>query len=180
MKHVLLLASAAVALGYSHGRTKTVMVKEGKGDPFRINASDFEADQAEGGDKKYTEVKDDTDRVGRGKLSDVNVTGNGVDGEVQTTAAPSAPDFSKPAGSNTDPVDPVKNAAAPVATTPDQILVMKSTKGKTKGKFILADGEGVAITGDRAKLLKINEEGYDTEEAAKAAQTHTNPEPAPN
>ncbi len=177
MKHIALIG--ALALGYSHGRTETVLVKGSDG-PIRVNKSDFDADQE--GDKNYTlyKGKNDADTtVARGARSDVNVTGQGENGgEVQTTAAPSAPDFSSPAGSE-QPIDKVKNAAAPTSTTADQILVMKQGSGKN-AKYFLTDGMGQKITGDRAKLLKIDENGYDSEEAAKAVQTHTNPEPSPN
>lgn len=178
MKRILLLSAAApLALGFSHGTVETVMVKKGKnGDPFRMNKADFEADDS--GD--YTEVKGKDAEAAKGTRSDVNVSGNGEGGEVKTTAAPSAPDFSAPEAAAADPVDPVKQAVAPKATSADQLLVMKSTKGKTKGKFIIVDGTGAPIEGDRAKLLKIDPDGYDTEEAAKAVQTHTNPEPSPN
>lgn len=173
MKRIALLATAALAVGYSHGRVATVTVKKGKsGDPFRMNKSDFDADQE--GDKEYTEVKDKT-VAATGTRSDVNVTGEGEDGgEVQTTAAPSAPNFNRPEGEKL-PIDTTKNAVAPSSTTADQLLVMKQGK-----KFYITDGMGQKITGDRAALLKIDEKGYDSEEAAKAVQTHTNPEPSPN
>lgn len=173
MKRIALLTTALVAIGYSHGRTETVLVKGSDG-PIRVNKDDFDADQA--GEKKYTAYHGkDGDDAPSGDRSDVNVTGNGVDGQVLTTAAPSTPNFSGPAGSLADPIDQTKNAVAPVSTTADQLLVMKQGK-----KFFITDGMGQKITGDRAKLLKIDERGYDSEETAKAVQTHTNPEPSPN
>lgn len=180
MKRIALLATTALTLGYSHGVVDTVMVKKGaKGEPFRMNRDDFDADQAEGGAKEYTEVKNDDADADGGERSDVNVTGAGVDGEVKTTAAPSAPNFGAPEGAAIDPVDEVKQAVAPKSTTADQLLVMKEGTGKN-AKFYITDGMGAKITGDRAKLLKIDENGYDSEETAKAVQTHTNPEPSPN
>jgi len=175
-KRIYALIATSIALGYSHGRTETVMISGGRGkDPIRVNKSDFDADQE--GDKTMSLYKgaatpDDT----KSGASDVNVTHAGTGGEVQTTAAPSAPNFST-GDAQTMPMDDTKNAAAPATTTDDQLLVMKSTKGKTKGKFVIANGVGQPITGDRAKLLDIDEDGYDTEAAAKAVQTRTEPKP---
>lgn len=179
MKRIALLATTALAVGYSHGRTETVMVKGSDG-PVRVNKADFDADQAEGGDKNYTAYKGKEPTASTGQRSDVNVSGQGEDGEVQTTAAPSAPDFSTGEGVATDPIDPVKNAAAPKSTTSDELLVMKITSGKDKGKFTLVDGGGKRLSDDRVALLKLGNNVFDTEAAAKQMQTHTNPEPAPN
>lgn len=157
----------AVAVGYSHGQTETITVNIGKSkDAVRINADDF--------DEKTMKKVEDT---GAGASSDVNVTHQGQGGEVVTTAAPSAPNFGSPEEAPL-PIDPVKNAVAPAGTTPDQLLVMKSTKGATKGKYVIADGMGVAITGDRAKHLGIDENGYDTEEMASQVVSTTEPKPA--
>lgn len=176
MKRLMLsAASALAAIGYSHGTTETVMVKrKGWKDPVRVNRSDFDTDQA--GAKEFTEYTgDDAEALNTGIASDVNATGaNGV----QTTAAPSAPNFAPAENADPLPVDPVKQAAAPSSTTVDQLLVMKSGTGKN-AKFFIADGVGNKITGDKAKLLGIDESGYDTEEAAKAVQTRTEPSDAP-
>ena len=75
-------------------------------------------------------------------------------------------------------MDETKNAAAPAATTADQLLVMKQGSGKS-AKFFITDGMGQKITGDRAKLLGIEEAGYDSEEAAKLVQSTTEPKPTP-
>lgn len=171
MKRIALLTSALVAIGYSHGRLETVLV-EGPDGPIRINKDEFDADQE--GEKNYTAHKGEA-AAPSGDRSDANVTGKGVDGQVLTTAAPSAPNFSSTPSGSAGPIDATKNAVAPVSTTVDQLLVMKQGK-----KYFITDGMGQKITGDRAKLLKIDESGYDSEEAAKAVQTHTNPEPAPN
>ena len=179
MKNLYLLGAATAALGYSHGTTETVLVKGSDG-PIRVNKSDFDADQA--GDKTMTEFKgkdptegDNDGKVARGTASDVNVTGaHGV----QTTAAPSAPDFSGGDATRPLPMYETKNAAAPAATTADQLLVMKQGSGKS-AKFFITDGMGQKITGDRAKLLGIEEAGYDSEEAAKLVQSTTEPKPTP-
>lgn len=170
MKKILFAASTALAaIGYG---VETVLVKGQDGKGLRVNKSDFDADQAK--DKPtYTEFKGDAENEvgGDGASSDVNVTGaNGV----QTTAAPSAPNFGGGPDSDPLPIDPVKNAAAPSATTADQLLVMKSGK-----KWFIADGMGNKVTGDRAKLLGIEEGGYDSEEAAHRVQTTTEPSKAP-
>lgn len=182
MKRIFLSTVAVAALGFSHGRTSTVYVtRKGSKDPVRVNQSDFDADQAEGGENTMTKYTGE-DPAGEvvGKVSDVNRTGQGEGGEVMTTAAPSAPDFSVPASTSTDPIDKVKNAAAPARTTADELLVMKITSGKDKGKFTIVDGKGQKLPDDRIALLKLGENVFDTEEAAKQMQTHTNPEPAPN
>jgi len=180
MNRILAMTTAAIALGYSHGRTETVLISGGKGkDPIRVNKTDYEADQAEdgAGEMKLFKGKDPADDApSTGGRSDVNVTGNGEGGEVQTTAAPSAPDLSSGSGT-TPPTDQVKQAAAPASTTADQLLVMRSTKGNTKGKFVICDGTGVPITGDRAKALDIDEKGYDTQDAASAVVSTTEPKP---
>ena len=148
---------------------------EGKGDPIRVNKTDFDADQAS--DKPRYKASDGPkdEATATGARSDVNVT---HDNGVQTTAAPSAPDFSGQGEGNTPPTDEVKQAAAPTATTVDQLLVMKSGTGKS-AKFFITDGMGQKIEGDRAKLLGIDEKGYDTEEAAKHVQSTTEPSKAP-
>lgn len=174
MRKIILAASTAIAaIGYSHGRSETVLVKGGKDGPIRVNKSDFDADQE--GDKKmslYTGKDGENEApAGGGTSSDVNLTNAGG---VQTTAAPSAPNFSGPTDADPLPMDPVKNAAAPAATTSDELLVMKSGK-----KFYICDGLGNKVTGDRAKLLGVDETGYDSEEAAKRVQTTTEPKPTP-
>lgn len=179
MKKILFAAAALAAVGYSHGRTETVMVtrKGGKG-VVRVNKSDFDADQA--GDKTMTIAKAteaDTeaggDAVAGGAMSDVNVTG--AHGVV-TTAAPSAPDMSSGDGDKSPPMDETKNAAAPAITGAEQLLVLK--EGVKNPKFYISDGMGNKITGDKAKLLGIDAAGYDTEEAAKAVQSRTEPSKA--
>lgn len=175
MKRIALLATTALAAGYANGsgRVETVLVKGDNG-PIRVNKSDFDADQA--GDKKYTrDTKAENDAAAAsGQVSDVNVTG---EGGVQTTAAPSAPNFSDGDAGKALPIDETKNAVAPKTTTADQLLVMKQGTGKS-AKFFISDGMGQKITGDRAKQLGIDEEGYDTEAAAKAVQSTTEPKPA--
>lgn len=173
MKRIDMLLASIVAVGYSHGRSETVLVSQGRGKgPLRINKSDFNEKEH----KLYS--GDDADElntgVASGKMSDVNETGaNGV----QTTAAPSAPDFSPGDADAKPPIDETKQAAAPIGTTADQLLVMKQGRGNS-AKFFIADGLGNKITGDRAKLLGIDEDGYDTEEAAKAVQSNTEPSKA--
>lgn len=182
MKRIAMLATTgALALGYSHGRTETVLISGGRGkDPIRVNKSDYEADQSDDGANEMSlyQGKNPPDETPtKGNRSDVNVTGQGDGGEVKTTAAPSAPDFTE-GDRATPPTDQTKNAAAPTSTTADQLLVMKSNKGKSKGKFVIADGTGTPITGDYAKTLGIDEGGYDTEAAAKEVQSKTEPKPA--
>lgn len=173
MKRIIYLAGASLgALAYSHGRSETTLV-QGKDGPVRVNKSDFDADQEKpAGDRQFKAHKGDDDTAtARGARSDVNASGAGG---VVTTAAPSAPDFSGPEGGAPTPIDETKNAAAPVSTTADQILVMKGGTDK-KPRWFLADGMGNKITGAKATKLGIDENGYDTQEAASAVQTHTQP-----
>lgn len=182
MKRILMVSTAAtVALGYSHGRAETVLISGGRGqDPIRVNKADYDADQADGGAKEMSLYKgdsvdkDDTSKTARS--SDVNVTHEGEGGEVQTTAAPSAPDFSK-GDAPTPPMDPVKSAAAPSSTTADQLLVMKITKGTNKGKFTIVDGLGQPLSDDKIALYDLGDNVFDTEAAAKQKQTTTEPKP---
>lgn len=172
MKRILFAATALAAVGYSHGRTETVTVtRKGSKDAVRVNKSDYDADQE--GDKTMTLHKSTEDAATGGARSDVNATNAGG---VITTAAPSAPDFSGGEG-NSLPMDETKAAVAPTSTTADQLLVMKSGNGKS-AKFFITDGMGQKITGDQAKLLGIDESGYDTEEAAKTVQSNTEPSKA--
>lgn len=174
MKRLLLSAAASHAIGYVNDTAETVLI-QGDNGPVRVNKSDFDMDQA--GDKtmkKFTGKDPTATDNGNGVASDVNVTGaNGV----LTTAAPSAPDFSAPQGEEL-PKDTLTGAAAPAVTTADQLLTMKQGSGKS-AKYFIADGMGNKITGDRAKLLGIDENGYDSEEAAKAVQSRTEPSKAP-
>lgn len=174
MKRIALLASTALGLGYAngHGRVETVYATvKGSKDPVRVNKTDFDADQEKDAkDRTYSEYKGD----------DPVATAKGTEGEVLPTAAPSAPKMAGDAGAPQPPVDQVKNAAAPAAPTDNQIFVMKQGSGN-KAKFFLTemvDGKAKKIEGDRAKLLGIDEDGYDTEEAANKVQSTTEPSKA--
>lgn len=174
MKRIALLASTALGLGYAngHGRVETVFATtKGSKDPIRVNKADFDADQEnDAKDRRYSEYK------GENPIAKVK----GEEGDVVPTAAPSAPKMAGDAGAPQPPVDQVKNAAAPVAPSENQIFVMKKGSGKS-AKFFLCEmkgNEAVKIEGDRAKLLDIDENGYDTEEAAKKAQSTTEPSKA--
>lgn len=179
MKRIYLHTVAAMAVGYSHGRTETVMVSGGRGkDPIRTNKADFDADQAGPKNMSLYQGEDHVPPAPTsGNRSTVNATHEGEDGEVLTTAAPSAPDFSRGEG-ETLLMDESKQAVAPASTTADQLVVMKVGSGKN-AKFVIADGMGKAVTGDQAKLLGIDEDGYKTEEAARKVQTHINPVSVP-
>lgn len=174
MKRIFLVSTAIAALGYMNDTCATTLVTVGKSKtPVRINTIDFDEDQAKpAGERQYKAHTGTDDAVSAtGVVSDVNLTGQGEGGTILTTAAPSAPDFSNPAGA-APLMDESKNAAAPTATDAGQWLVMKKGTGKA-AKFFVADGMGVQITGDAAKLAGIDESGYDTEDAARAVIDHT-------
>lgn len=65
------------------------------------------------------------------------------------------------------PAEPAPTAdVAPPAD--EQLIVMKSGTGKT-AKFFVADLKGAKVTGEAAAALGIDENGYATEDEAKAA-----------
>jgi hypothetical protein len=122
MKKIALLVGVALPLltAFTSETCETVTVKGEDGKPLRINASDFEADRKEnGGEGRYTLHKDEQPQTGGEPVQTFEQLG------VPPVAAPSAPDFSG-GGSAPTPTDEVKQAAAPVAPTPTQLLVMKS------------------------------------------------------
>lgn len=153
-KIIFATAAATAALAYSADLVETVTVKGSDGAPLRINKADYDADQAEDGAKAYTLHKTDAEQ---------SVPGGGVQTFEQLgippVAAPSAPDFSG-GGAPAIPIDPAKNAAAPVAPSPGQKLVTKEGTG-TKERWFVVDATGTKLTGDG-----IEEKGYTDEKAA--------------
>lgn len=174
MRYIHLISTAVAAIGYMNDACETVIVTPAGGKtPVRVNKSDFDADQElPAAQRHYKARKADDDAVdASGTMSDVNLTGQGEGGEILTTAAPSAPDFTS---GDAKPVlmDEAKGAAAPASTDVTQWLVMKTGNGKS-AKFFIANGLGQKITGDDAKLAGIDEAGYDTEDAARHVIDHT-------
>lgn len=168
MKRIALLAGAALPLltAFTSETCETVTVKGKDGHPLRINKSDFDADQADDGAKQYTLHKDDD---GPAKAASGEPVQTFEQLGIPPVAAPSAPDFSG-GQSAPIPIDPNKQAAAPVAPTPSQLLVMKSGS-----KYIVTDATGTPVK-DRPG---IENEGYKTEALALAAVAAAPQVPSP-
>lgn len=158
MKKLLLASVAMVApVAFMSETCETVLIKGKDGKPVRVNKSDYDADQAEGGAKEMTLFKggDDADQAVTGEpVKTFDQLG------MQPVAAPSAPDFSGGGETSSLPVDPRKEAAAPVAPSPNQRLVSKEGTGKNT-KYFVVDGTGAKIEMDG-----VNKDGYATEKEA--------------
>jgi hypothetical protein len=158
MKKIALLASvgASIATAFNNPTSdtcETVLVEGGDCGPVRVNKSDFDADQASDKPQYKLATVKEAAKVENDVPADPLVGGPPL-------AAPSAPDFS---GERKEPenIDPLKNAAAPTAGSPNQRLVFKEGK-----KFYVVDGGGNKIT-DMAP--NIDPAGYATEELAWTA-----------
>lgn len=160
MKRIALLAGAALPLltAFTSETCETVTVKGKDGHPLRINKSDFDADQADDGAKQYTLHKDDD---GPAKAASGEPVQTFEQLGIPPVAAPSAPDFSG-GQSAPIPIDPNKQAAAPVAPTPGQLLVLK----EAKDKYIVVDATGTKLSDKR--LVELGLAGsYKTEAEAQ-------------
>jgi hypothetical protein len=146
----ILLASVAVAVmprAFMSETSETVFVtsKDWK-DPVRINKSDYDADQDEKGEKRYTLAKS----AEAPELEPLSGTGpiTPVEGLI-IPPAPSAPAF----------ID----AVAPTTASADTLFI---TKGKgAKARFYVVDANNMPV----ANMRDIDPKGYDTEELAIAA-----------
>jgi len=163
-------ASVVVAAFMSDAALEVVTVVGENGDPLRINKADYLADQAEGGEGKWT-LHDDEALQANGAGAVIGLPGN-----VTMPAAPAAPDFSTGGTTTPETVDPNKNAVAPAIPSAGQKLVQKNGTG-SKAKFIIvvAVGDGTftpltnAALNDPAKPNNsptIDEGGYATEKDA--------------
>lgn len=146
----ILLASVAAAVmprAFMSETVETVMVtsKHWK-EPVAVNKSDFDADQADGGEKAYTLHKSATaDQVESAVVTEVQVPV--ADGLI-IPPAPSAPQIGTP--------------VAPTTASADTLFITKI--GNSKKIFVVrADGSKVE------DMKSIDPKGYDTEELAKAA-----------
>jgi hypothetical protein len=149
MKSLLLASVASVfATAFMSDVCETVMVKGGDGgDPIRINKSDYDADQAEGGAKKYHLHADDKQPqpdpiVGTGPVP--------VHPALTIPPAPSAPNF----------VNPV----APQTASADTLMVAKGGTG-AKAKFFVVRPDGTRVE----DMRDVDKDGYATEALAWAA-----------
>lgn len=156
MKYLLLMSVAPIAFNSAPLETVTVVGQDGE--PLRINKTDYEADQAPGGAKKF-ELHTDEAPQANGAGVALPVPDN-----ITQPAAPAAPDFTSN-DQQTDAIDPHKNAAVPPAPSIGQKLVQKEGEGK-KAKFFVvtadADGTFPKLTG----VAGIDEAGYATDREA--------------
>lgn len=152
MKMFMLLASVA-AVAFMSETCETVLIKGKDGKPVRVNKSDYDADRA--ADKSTMTLHKDDDGPERGATGEGAKTFEGLN--MPPVAAPSAPNFNNTEGVGTEPpIDPTKNAAAPVAPSQNQRLVSKEGR-----KFYVVDGTGTKLTDDG-----IDQDGYKTEKEA--------------
>lgn len=152
----ILLASAASVIGraFMSDVCETVIVtRKGSSAKVRVNKSDYDRDQAEGGAKEMTLSKDEAEQS---VASGVQAPAAWPEG-MTPVAAPAAPDYS--GGDDTSPVvkDPVKDAAAPTAPPANTRLVAQEGKG-AKAKFFVVDGTGAKLAIDG-----VNPDGYATD-----------------
>lgn len=155
MKMFMLLASVA-PVAFMSETCETVLIKGKGGKPVRVNKSDYDADQA---DKKTMTLHTDDDGPDRGASGESAKTFEDLN--MPPVAAPSAPNFNQTEETGTPPpIDPTKNAAAPVAPSQNQRLVSKEGTG-AKARFYVVDGTGTKLTDDG-----IDQDGYKTEKEA--------------
>lgn len=161
----ILLASVAVAFApaFMSDVCETVLIKGAGGDPVRVNKSDYETDQAEGGAKKMHLHADDKEP------QPAPIIGNGpvpVHPDLVIPPAPSAPNF----------VNPV----APATASADTLAVAKGGTGRN-AKFFVVRMDGSHVT----DMRDVDATGYETEALAWAAveavkkQPHEQAAPTP-
>lgn len=159
MKGFLLATVArAFAVAFMSDVVETVTIKGKGGHPLRVNKTDYDADQAEGGAKSMTLHTNDADQ------SSGDVTGALPPGVIVPPAA-SAPDYT--AGANTAPptnIDPATGAATPSVPSPGQLLVSKEGTGAKTRVYVgtLVGNDFVKTTGRDG----IDEKGYPDEKSA--------------
>lgn len=161
MRNITALLASAAAIGFMSETCEVVLVKGQDGNPLRVNKDDFDADQEKPvADRQYSAYDgDDAEHLAEGGTDRQTFESLGMPPQ----AAPSAPNFSGGNNAAPLPVDPVKNAAAPATTSPNQRLVMKEGK-----KFFLVDGSGTKLTSADVGA-QIEEGGYTSQEAAQDA-----------
>lgn len=155
---VLLLASVAMVapVAFMSETCETVLIKGKGGDAVRVNKSDYDADQAS--DKPTMTLHKDDDGPSLGAPGEPVKTFDQLG--MAPVAAPSAPDFTGGGEVAPTPMDPNKDAAAPVAPSPNQRLVSKEGTGRNT-KYFVVDGTGTKLTMDG-----VNTDGYATEKEA--------------
>lgn len=153
MKRIFLATTATITASAFMSDVEPVVMVGG----VRVSKSAYDADQEKPeGEREYGKLDS------KAKQADVEQSQGGIalNTDGPPLAAPSAPDFTGGEGAAPLPVDPLKNAVAPVAPGPNSRAVLK--KGK---KYHAVD----ANTGETLKLDGIEPTGYDTEDAAWVA-----------
>lgn len=149
----LLMASTCLAfgIGYESEVVETVVVGG-----VRYNKADYEADQAlpEG----QRQIKGSLSKAASADPEKQSTPAGVLETGGPPLAAPSAPDFSG-GGTDAQQIDPLKDAAAPVAHGENARLVLKSGSGAKPYKVV--DGAGNPIEMDG-----IDPKGYATEQGA--------------
>lgn len=158
IKMIMALCASVAPIAFMSDMVETVLVKGAGGKPLRVNKSDFDADQASEKPTMTLHKDDDGPAVADGEAPVKTFGELGM----QPVAAPSAPDFSGGDGAAPLPIDPDKNAAAPVAPSPNQRLVSKEGTG-ARAKYFVVDGTGTKLTDG------VDADGYKTEQEAWAA-----------
>lgn len=154
MKRFLLASTAlSVSAAFMSDVEEVVMVGG-----VRVSKSAYEADQQKPeGEREYGKL----DAKAAQAKAERSVGGTALSTDGPPLAAPSAPDFNGPNGDAAAlPIDPLKNAAAPLAPGPNSRAVI--LKGK---KYHAVD----ANTGETLDIDGIEKSGYATEEAAWTA-----------
>lgn len=154
MKNFLFASVASVTVSaFMSAPLETVTVVGQDGNPLRINKSDYDADQAEGGAKRY-ELHDDSAPQAIGAGAVFNLPPG-----VSQPAAPAAPTTVQ------GDIDANKGAVAPTAPSLGQKLVQMTGTGKNAKYFVVTAAEGGAfpkLTG----VAGIDENGYKTDKEA--------------
>lgn len=132
---------------------EVVSIEGADGKPVRVNKSDYDADQAEGGAKSMTLHKEQPDQSVAGQVVIPPPAG------VTIPPAPAAPNFVPATDAAGQPL-PVGAPVPPTTPAPNAKLVMKEGR-----KYYVVDTTGAKITGTDG----IDEAGYASEADAIAA-----------
>jgi homoserine dehydrogenase len=167
MKNFLLasVASVIVSAFMSDAALEVVTVVGEDGKALRINKTDYDADQADDGEHKYSLHDDETQQANSAGAVIQLPPG------VSQPAAPAAPNFAGAPETNTNIIDANKNAVAPAAPSIGQKLVNK----EGKKFFIVVAAEGgefpkltnaMLSEGKPNNTVTIEEDGYKTDKDA--------------
>ena len=165
MFKLALLATAAFPVAFNDG-CETVVIRTAGGD-VRVNRSDYDADQAKGGEKKMrlaSDAKQDDNNTAS-TVDQANAVNTAVAPEAQPIPAPSAPNFAAPVDSPAvQAVDPTTGAAVPTVPSPGQYFMVEEGTGAKKKIFVTrADGSKVD------DVMGIDPRGYPSADDAMKA-----------